>query len=458
MPSLETKRRDRTYVIQGRTDTEAERLAYMLRNMPGNKAYQYAGETQGGDPDGRLLEEFRRRFERYRESWRRNPQYAIAHHLHHESFREAGLQPLCVDIETSAICDLACPFCFRQWIATPDRVMKAELFHRIIDQCEELGVPSVKLNWRGEPLLHPKLPQLIAYAKRAGVLETIINTNAVTLDENKARALIESGLDLMIYSFDGATKQTYERMRVGRFKENRFDRVYQNIRRFAAIREEMGSPFPRTKIQMILTEDTREEQDSFFALFGDCVDDVAVKAYTERGGKLRDLDEEARKKLGSCVQKHEIQEDAATWGDMDGNLYVSDGRLPCEQPYQRLMITHDGRVSMCCYDWGMEYPIGYVSEDGYRCGDRDYEIVIEKARMRARGFEQLASVQMPRRFISPAKRVSTLPELWHGDIINDLRQKHLENRIEEIPVCRRCSFKETYRWIKIGLGNESANC
>ncbi len=449
---------DKLYVVQAQKGGDVERLRFMINNMRANKAYRYAVEREGGDPEGLVLEKLQTRFQNYRDSWRGNPRYAIEHNLHHDSFTQTGLTPLCIDVETAAICDLACPFCFRQWIATPDKLMRADLYYSIIDQCEELGVPSVKLNWRGEPLLQPNLPEFIDYAKRAGVLETIINTNAVTLDEEKARALVDSGLDLMIYSFDGGTKQTYEKMRVGRFKENSFDVVYQNIRRFAEIREEMRSPFPRTKIQMILTEDTRKEQDSFFALFADCVDDVAVKAYTERGGKLRDLDERTRKLLGETTEKWKIKGDAAYWCDMRGTFYISDGRLPCEQPYQRLMVTHDGRVSMCCYDWGMAYPIGYVSEEGYKKGDRDYQVVMEKARIGAKGFEHLTNVQMPRRYVNPAKRVSTLSELWQGDIINDLRQKHLENRLEEIPVCRRCPFKETYRWIKVEPKNEPGIC
>ena len=31
--------------------------------------------------------------------------------------------------------------------------------------------------------------------------------------------IINSGLDLMIYSFDGGTKKSYEKMRPGRFKK-----------------------------------------------------------------------------------------------------------------------------------------------------------------------------------------------------------------------------------------------
>ena len=40
---------------------------------------------------------------------------------------------------------------------------------------------------------------------KKGILETIINTNATNLTE-KIPKLIEAGLDLIIYSFDGGSK------------------------------------------------------------------------------------------------------------------------------------------------------------------------------------------------------------------------------------------------------------
>ena len=64
---------------------------------------------------------------------------------------------------------------------------------------------------RGEPLLNPNLPEIIDYAKKKGVLETIINTNATKLDSKMSKKLIESGLDLMIFSFDGGTKKAMKK-------------------------------------------------------------------------------------------------------------------------------------------------------------------------------------------------------------------------------------------------------
>ena len=439
---------ERRYAIQGRKNWEAERIAHAVEHMRTNKAYLHAVERAGGDPDGRILEDFVERFRDYRVAWRANPRRAIEQKLHDTYVRQTGNPPLCVDIEVAAVCDLACGFCYRQWIATPDKLMDEALCYRLLDQCAELGVPSVKFTWRGEPLLHPKLPQFVDYAKRAGILETLITTDAVTLTAEKSRALIEAGLDVVVYSFDGATKETYEKMRVGRFHENKFEEVYENIRRFHRIRTELGSAWPITKIQMILTSETFDQQEAFHALFSDYVDDVSVKAYTERGGALDDLDPEIRSRLGAYLEAHNLPRDTAHWRDMDGNIFVSHGRLACEQPFQRLMVGYDGTVCMCCYDWGNEYPIGFADERAFS-SRADYEAVAEKATRRAKGFLPLINVQMPKRYDVAPHQVQTLKEIWDGKVVNEARRIHVSGGIETIPICTACPFKETYDWARV---------
>jgi MoaA/NifB/PqqE/SkfB family radical SAM enzyme len=439
----------RSYVVEGNKDLERERLSFGLTNMSSNKAYLYAVERVGGDPDGSILRQYQDRFSWYRKGWRDLPSQALATGDCASTAGNLRYPPLCVDIETTAVCDLACPFCFRQWIATPDKVIDFDSYKSILDQCAELGVPSIKLNWRGEPLLHPKLPEMIDLAKQAGVLEVLINTNATMLTEKLSRQLIESGLDTMIYSFDGGTKETYEAMRPGRFRLNKFEHVYQNISQFNEIRQSCGALFPRTKIQMVLTESTYEERDQFFALFDSCVDQVSVKAYSERGGKIEELDDETRSKLPDYLRHLELPEGAPVRRDIGGALYISVGRLPCEQPFQRLLITYDGRVSMCCYDWGSQYPIGYVDKKAIDIGDKEYRKILDKISEGAKGFENMTGAVMPKKMNNPESSVRTLKEIWNGPDIMHVRQQHIRGNGEKVNVCQQCTFRDTYDWVEL---------
>tara|TARA_B100000795_G_scaffold266646_1_gene250149 strand:- start:668 stop:2029 length:1362 start_codon:yes stop_codon:yes gene_type:complete len=435
---------------------EKLRVAWMLKNMEKNKTFSYLSEKSSAGEKVKLLKQLKDDYENYRYEWRNNPKLAIKNKLIGEKFNNSEIKPLCIDIEVASVCDLACPHCYRQFISTPDKIMSKELAFKLIDQASEMKVPSMKFNWRGEPLLNPSLPEIIDYAKQKGVLETIINTNATKLDKKMSENIINSGLDLLIYSFDGGTKKSYEKMRPGRFKKNNFEEIYNNIKSFGELKKKMRSSFPRTKIQMVLTDDTFNEQEKYFDLFKDIVDDVSVKQYTERGGKISDIGEEYLKKSTthhkSITKKFldikKINPDSEVMRDPDGSVYISKGRMPCEQPYQRMLITYDGRVSMCCYDWGSMHPVGYVDELAIKMGEQSYEEVKKKADLKIKGFE-LMNLELPKIFNNPKKEVKTIEEIWFGKSINHVRTKHSKNALEEIKICKSCPFKETYNWEKI---------
>lgn len=432
--------------------TEEARVRHVLDCMARNRAYKHANpQSEEGMAE---LEKLRARYRWYRAGWREIPDEAIRRNLGQDFVPIMGAPPLSVDIEVAAVCDLACSFCYRQYIATPDKIMSEALCYEIIDQAAELGVPSIKLNWRGEPLLHPRLADFVEYAKKKGILEVLINTNAVTLTPERSRALINAGLDALIFSFDGGTGETYEKMRVGRFRDNKFERVYENIVAFARIRSELGATFPTTRIQMIMIDEAYYEAGEFRNLFDGIVDDIVVKAYSERGGRFDELTLEDRNKARSYFDSQEgaaVEIDGLEfWKDTEGEVFYATGRLPCQQIYQRLMVSYDGSVHMCCYDWAAEHPVGYVSFTAYENGMSDYAVVADRARRGRRGYEPLANVTPPNRYVFPEEKVSTLAEIWDGDLLNSVREAHVRGRIDGVPICKKCPLKETYRWQRVG--------
>ena len=424
-----------------------DRTAFMVENMSHNKAYLYALKGDINADKDKLLNTFQERYKKYRHSWHEQPKRCIAESNFGVELLKSGYSPLCIDIEVASVCDLACPFCFRESIATPDKIMSFKLFKKIVDQAVEMGVPSIKLNWRGEPLMHPKLYLMIEYAKKKGILETIINTNATHLTPKISRKLIDSGLDFMIYSFDGGTKETYEKMRPGRFKENNFDSVYRNIVNFSKIKKEMGAKFPSTKIQMILTEDSYDEQESFFSLFNNFVDEVTVTQYAERGGNISDMGEGDRIKYIDLCSKLNLPKGSPYLKDSHGNISISKSRLSCKQPYQRMLVTYDGRVAMCCNDWGAMHPIGYVAGDSFPDEDADKRLVLDRIKENKKGFELMQKVSIPPKFNRPPKKIENLAEIWTGAEVEKVRCAHGNSEVEKINICKKCTFKDTYNWV-----------
>ena len=395
---------------------------------------------------------FIEKFRDYRKAWNDQPKEAINEFVNENKTEDYKLnnsfKPLCIDLELASICDLACPHCFREYFATPDKIMSIDFAKKIIMDSINNNVPSMKFNWRGEPLLHSSLSELIKFAKDKGMLDTIINTNATNLTEKKSMELINSGLDYMIYSFDGGTKKTYESLRPGRFKKNKFEKIIQNIRDFSNLKNKLNIKFPYTKIQMVLMDSNREEVDNFFEIFEPIVDEVTITPYQERGGNLEDLNKVNLDILEKYLSKNNLSKDTPYMIDGEGNLFISNQRKTCTQIFQRLMVTYDGKAGMCCNDWGAQYNLGYLNDLGFKSRIEE-EKVLRNVKENKKGFELLKDIKMPTEYNKAIKKVSNIHEIWNSSELNKVRNKHLLNNLDEVNICKGCNSKDTFIWKKI---------
>lgn len=241
----------------------------------------------------------------------------------HPKKRIAGEFPLNLDAESTNACNLKCVMCSRNFMAEQIGFMDMGLFKKIVDEGAMYKLPSLKLNFRGEPLLHPKLPKMVKYAKDKGILEVQFNTNGLPLTEKKSEELIEAGLDRIIFSVDGATKETYEKIRAG----SNFDTVVSNIRKFVEIRDGMGLKRPCVRVQMVKMKENEHEVEEFIKTWIDVANRVAVttkrEPFEKGAGRTRKLE-----------------------------------HFTCPQIWQRMVVLWDGDVVMCCGDWHAEYVLG----------------------------------------------------------------------------------------------------
>ena len=232
--------------------------------------------------------------------------------------------PLHLDLEVTEDCNLKCVMCPHGTTGVPTSGrMDMAAAKNLIDQAAKGGTESIKFNWRGEPSLHDGLAELVAYAKKQGIQETQINTNGLRYTDKRIEALIDAGLDRVIFSVDGATKETYESIRV----QSNFVKVVANIKKFHEIRGSRVKPFIR--IQMVRQKENAHEVKALIDMWKDYADDIAIKDVSDRG---------------------------------QGNTYSGDqiaiGRKRCNQPWQRMIVSRDLTVFPCCSDWNGVYPIG----------------------------------------------------------------------------------------------------
>ena len=103
---------------------------------------------------------------------------------------------------------------------------------------------------------------------------------------------------------------------------------------------------------------------------------------------------------------------------------------------------------MCCYDWGATHKVGYLDKLGIANGEKEYKSVKQKSDEKVKGF-QMMNLKLPEKNNEPEKKVQTLKDIWHGKHINSVREAHIKNKADEISICKKCPFKETYKWEKI---------
>ncbi|TMC23953.1 MAG: radical SAM protein, partial [Chloroflexi bacterium] len=150
--------------------------------------------------------------------------------------------PRSIYIEPTSRCNELCQQCPRTLLSREDdRDLSFEDFRYIVDQFPELE--RVVLHGLGEPLLNKDLPQMIRYLKARGIY-VLFNSNGILLNARRGQELIDAGLDEYRLSMDGATRETYARVR----GVDAFAKIWRNIRAFIARQQEQNASKPAVSL------------------------------------------------------------------------------------------------------------------------------------------------------------------------------------------------------------------
>src|SRR5947209_7304842 len=165
--------------------------------------------------------------------------------------------PTYVQMEPVGQCNLRCQMCSIQFRQDgpphgPLAFMEFEKFTSMIDQF--VDVQELHLQGLGEPMMHPRFFDMVTYATLKGI-RVSTNSNLTLLNERRAECFVTSGLDCLHASIDGATAETYERIRV----RAHFERVVGNLERLLAARKQLGSCHPHLHLVMVVMRQNLHE-------------------------------------------------------------------------------------------------------------------------------------------------------------------------------------------------------
>jgi MoaA/NifB/PqqE/SkfB family radical SAM enzyme len=154
--------------------------------------------------------------------------------------------PTFLQVEPVGQCNLRCQMCPIQFRRDgppygPPAFMAFDTFVRLLDDFP--GPRELQLQGLGEPMMHPRFFDMVAHAVARGI-KVGTNTNLTLLNPRRAELCVTSGLDELSASIDGATAETYERIRVRAY----FDRVLANLGHLMDARHRLGSATPSVRI------------------------------------------------------------------------------------------------------------------------------------------------------------------------------------------------------------------
>lgn len=161
--------------------------------------------------------------------------------------------PEFVQIEPVGQCNLSCKMCPVVYRGEkPPAFMSYDVFCRLLDQFP--GVKELHLQGLGEPLLHPRLFDMVRHAAARGIAVST-NTNLTALSERRAEECVESGLQRMHVSLDAAQAPDYEYIRVGA----RFSKVLRNLRRLTEAKAGLKRDLPEIRIVAVVMRRNLEQ-------------------------------------------------------------------------------------------------------------------------------------------------------------------------------------------------------
>lgn len=245
--------------------------------------------------------------------------------------------PKILNIEVTNFCNLNCPICVAK-NTRKQGFLDLNLLEKIIKENKTiLKNQFIWLHFNGEPLLHNDFPKIIQILKENGI-NTRLSTNATLLTEEISSKLMEAGLDYIVFSVDGYTKDTYEKIRKGA----NFEQVERNILNFLKIKRKKRFK-TKIQIQIIKTKENAKEIKPFIQKWKKTdVNYINVKSFCSRAWRAREINR---------------------FAEVLGLKKRIENRFPCFYLWETLIILWDGKVIPCCQDLSGELEVGDVKNE-----------------------------------------------------------------------------------------------
>lgn len=276
--------------------------------------------------------------------------------------------PSHLQIEVTSACNLRCRMCLVRYAPAVNKAEGAipyELFTKIVDDDPALEV--VTLQGLGEPLLHPRIVDMVGYLTARGI-RCGFSTNATLLTPTRAAALIDAGIGWLHVSLDGATPDVYEGVRDG----GRFDVAVSNLRGLVAAKRSHGGGDPRIEVTFVAMRSNLGDLPALVRLVAGIggIDRIRVQNLshtfddTDPAGRYAEIrafaadealfggDDRERTELTFAAAARLAEALGVTLRLPTNDIAPPPQRPGCSWPFEAAYVTSRGRVQPCCMVMG----------------------------------------------------------------------------------------------------------
>ncbi|MBI4522961.1 MAG: radical SAM protein [Deltaproteobacteria bacterium] len=259
--------------------------------------------------------------------------------------------PLHMQIELTNYCNLRCPVCptGSRSVNRLPRAMEVRLFERLLDEVGPYLLTTSLWAW-GEPLLHPRLREILRAARKYDVV-TLLSTNGQPLARDGIiEALADEPPHYLIVAIDGLQNETNSIYRVG----GTIEPILEGVRRLAAVKRERGLDRPVLNMRYIVMKHNHHEVPR--------LDEFARR----NGFELLTIRNMFTIESTTTPEVRErMAPDTDVWAgcghEFGGN--APRGSFICQEPFWFPTVFADGTVVLCEQDYNAELALGRISEN-----------------------------------------------------------------------------------------------
>lgn len=244
--------------------------------------------------------------------------------------RLSPIFPSQVIVDATEVCNLACIHCphpaFKKSVHYAARYQEAELNEKLVEEVRNFGkghVQYIRYTGEGEPLIHPKIFEMLTLAKNKSGVFVSLTTNGMLLNERRVAQLLETGVDAVDISIDAYNPETYAKIRIN----GDLSVTQANVEHLLAT---VHMQKANTKVVVSFVEQplNQKESGAFERHWRDKgADYVVVRRLHSAAGAVSDV----------AAKIHLLEKEVP--------------RRPCLYPWERITLNPRGELIFCPQDW-----------------------------------------------------------------------------------------------------------